>query len=119
MSDFPHLKTGAVMQYPARRTVSYSTQVMRFVDGSEQRYRECGSPIRRWMIRLNALDEREMASMEEFFLSRQGRMGNFSFVDPWDGVEYASCSLENDEVELEFVREGRGRTALVVRENRM
>ena len=40
MNEFPKLKTGAVAQYPAQRTTRYSTHVMRFMDGSEQRYRE-------------------------------------------------------------------------------
>jgi hypothetical protein len=118
MSEFPQLKTGAVAQYPALKSVSYSTHVMRFVDGSEQRCREYGAPIRRWIIRLDLLDEAEMAQMEAFFVSQQGELGDFSFTDPWDGAEYASCSLDNGDVALEYLRQGRGRTMLVVKENR-
>ena len=33
MSDFPILKTGAVIQYPAEKATSFSTEVLRFVDG--------------------------------------------------------------------------------------
>jgi len=118
MSDFPRLKTGAVMQYPATRTVTYSTHVMRFVDGSEQRCRAYSSPVRRWVVRLDLLDDTEMAGLEEFFVSRQGEFDSFFFTDPWDNAEYPNCSLENDEAALEFLQEGRGRTTLVVRENR-
>ena len=38
MSEFPPLKTGAVMQYPAQKEARFSTTVVRFTDGSEQRF---------------------------------------------------------------------------------
>jgi len=40
----------------------------------------------RWEIRLAALDESEMAALEQFFLDNQGGFGNFAFTDPWDGI---------------------------------
>ena len=118
MSAFPRLKTGAVMQYPASRSVEHTTQVHRFVDGSEQRYRDRGAPVRRWVIRLEQLDEAEMRELQEFFGSVGGRAGSFSFLDPWDDVTYEDCSLEGDELAVEVSGEMRGRTVLVVRENR-
>ncbi len=118
MSDFPLLKTGAVLQYPFRRATRYSTCVLRFVDGSEQRFRDYGAPLRRWIIRLEMLDDDEMARLEDFFRSRQGRAGSFRFTDPLDGIEYADCSLESDSVELSLQDIMRGQTALVVRQNR-
>lgn len=118
MSDFPLLKTGAVMQYPARKALTFSTRVLRFVDGSEQRFRQFGAPLRRWVIHLELLDEAEMSALEEFFRARQGAYGDFSFTDPWEGVEYPNCSFDQDEAGWEFVGEARGGTTLVVKENR-
>lgn len=118
MSAFPRLKTGAVMQYPASRTVEHATRVHRFVDGGEQRYRERGAPLRRWVIRLDRLDEAELQSLQEFFVQAQGRAGTFSFLDPWDDVTYDNCSLEDDDLTVEVSGEMRGRTELRVRENR-
>ena len=60
MNEFPQLKTGAVAQYPAQRITQFSTQVMQFLDGSEQRYREFSGPLRRWVIDLTSLDDEEM-----------------------------------------------------------
>jgi len=114
---FPRLKTGAVMQYPANRGVECATRVFRFVDGSEQRYRE-RLPVRRWVIRLEGLDEEELQNLQEFFASVQGCVGSFSFVDPWDETTYDNCSLEEDELAVEVGGEMRGQTVLVVRENR-
>ena len=118
MSEFPTLRTGAVMQYPAQRSRTYSTYVLCFLDGSEQRYRESGKALHRWVVRLDQLDEAELSSIQDFFSTQQGRFGSFSFVDPWDGAVYASCSLENDVHLSEIEGEGRSRTTLIIRENR-
>lgn len=118
MPALPRLKTDAVAQYPARRETRYRNHVVRYLDGTEQRYRELGPALRSWVIRLDLLDEAELAAIEEFFLSQQGRAGSFSFVDPWDDVEYADCSFLDESFEMELSGEMRGRTRLTVRQNR-
>lgn len=118
MSDFPVLKTGAVIQYPAEKATGFSTQVLRFVDGSEQRFRDFGAPLRRWTIRLDLLDETELSSFRNFFRTQRGAAGTFSFTDPWDGTTYDNCSLESDEMLEDFLDQGRCRTMLIVREAR-
>jgi hypothetical protein len=118
MSNFPLLKTGAFLQYPAIRHIQNSTCVLRFLDGTEQRFRDYPSPARRWTVRLDLLDEAEMAALEEFLISQQGQSGRFSFTDPWEGTTHADCSLEGDVVPLEFIGISRGRSMLVVKENR-
>jgi hypothetical protein len=118
MSTFPVLKTGAVAQYPASRTVEHATRVLTFLDGSEQRFRLTSGAARSWVIRLAVLDETEMSAIEEFLVSRQGRLGSFAFTDPWDGTVYPDCSLESDVNPLTFADVLRGRATLTVRENR-
>ena len=107
-----------MLQYPGTRTLRFETQVLRFLDGGEQSYRVSGGGARRWEIRLDALDETELAEMELFFVENQGQYGSFVFTDPWDGVEYPDCSLEQDEMAMRMTGEMRGRTSLVVRENK-
>jgi hypothetical protein len=118
MSTFPRLKTTAVAQYPATKTVEFQNRVLRFVDGLEQRYRESAGPLHRWEIRLNELDEGEIAAIDGFFWSNQGRLGSFTFTDPWDGASYSNCSLSSDELDLTSLGEMRGKTELTVIENR-
>lgn len=118
MNSFPALKTGAVMQYPAGRTVTFSTQTLRFFDGSEQRFADYGAPLHQWNIQLDLLDEAEMKAMETFFREMTGQSGAFSFTDPWDGQVYPSCSFGGDELDESFLAELRGRTSLLVIENR-
>jgi len=106
-----------VTQYPASKGTLSATQVLTFVDGSEQRCRQWAAPLLRWTIRLNLLDEGEIRQMEEFFLSEQGRYGSFSFVDPWSGTEYTNCSLEADEADAGLWDVARAKASLVVRQN--
>jgi phage-related protein len=119
MSEFPRLQTGAVTQYPARKQTRYSTSVLEFVDGSEQRFAEMGGVLRRWIVDLAQLEEEELYRLEDHFITEQGDYGSFSFTDPWDGAEYGECSLENPEVLFEFLDFNRATTHLIVRENRI
>jgi len=118
MMYFPVLKTSAVAQYPAGQTISFRNQVLRFVDGREQRYPDSAGPLHGWRIQLSQLDEREMAAINEFFSANQGRAGTFVFTDPWDGMEYENCSLGSDEWNWVSVGEMSGATVLTVIENR-
>jgi phage-related protein len=118
MASFPTLKTSAVMQYPAVKAIAFQNQVVRFVDGTEQRYRDCAGPLRRWTIRLSDLDETEMAALEHFLESNQGSFGRFAFTDPWDNQTYGDCSFASDAMTLTSVDEMRGNTSVTVKENR-
>ena len=118
MSDFPTLKTGAVLQYPAQRSNQYSTKVVRFVDGSEQRFQNYQTPLRRWLIQLDLLDQAELHTLREFFRTQSGAAGSFSFTDPWDGTAYSTCSLASDEMTEALEDEFKGKTSLTIQENR-
>ncbi len=118
MATFPALKTSAVAQYPAQKRLMFRNQTLRFLDGTEQRYRDCAGPLHSWEIRLDQLDEGEAAAVEEFFQANQGAFGNFAFTDPWNGMVYQNCSLDTDGLDLTAVAEMWGKTAITVRENR-
>ncbi len=115
---FPRLKTGAVAQYPASRTTGYATQTFEFLDGTRQRFPQRGSAATRWVVKLDLLDDTEMAQIRTFFQSQQGRFGTFTFVDPWDGSIHSDCSFEADELTLALDGEARGRLQVVIKENR-
>jgi hypothetical protein len=118
MASFPTLKTGVVAQYPCGRMAQFSTTVGRFLDGSEQRFQGYGTLLRKWAIRLELLDESELATIGSFFAAQNGRGGSFTFTDPWDGTVYANCSFDTDTLSLEFGDKLNGQTSVVVKENR-
>jgi hypothetical protein len=118
MATFPKLKTNAVAQYPATRALQFQNEAMRFLDGVEQRYRDAGTALHCWTIRLDQLDEGELAEVDVFFGGNLGRFGSFTFVDPWDGASYPNCSLTGDQLDLTSLGQMRGQTSLTVTENR-
>jgi hypothetical protein len=118
MATLPLLKTGAVTQYPASTRIRCKSEVLRYLDGNEQRYREHPNPAHEWAIRLDLLDEGEVAAMEEFFQAQQGQFGSFAFTDPHTGIPYPDCSIREDSMGTDVLGEMRGRTMLVVKENR-
>jgi len=118
MATFPVLKTGSVMQYPATMTIRYSNQLIQFVDGVEQRYRDFPAPLQEWVIRLDLLDEAELKGLEKFFMDQQGQFGSFEFIDPKDNTSYPDCSLLIDDIDFSVNGERRGKTTMVLRENR-
>lgn len=118
MANFPTLKTGVVAQYPSDRTRRFSTQVVRFLDGGEQRFAGFGAPLKRWLIRLELLDETELGGIEEFFVEQTGRAGIFTFTDPWDGTVHVNCSFEGDIMTAEYRGRGDGAASVIVKENR-
>ena len=117
MAAFPILKTGAVAQYPAERQTRFSTRVLEFIDGREQRFREFTGGLRRWVIRLDLLDAGELADLATFFEQTATGVA-FSFTDPWEGTVYPNCAVETREFVAELLGESVGRTELVIREER-
>ena len=118
MSSFPSLKSGAIAQYPMDRVRRFSTEVLRFVDGSEQRFPRFRSELKRWVINLSLLDEDELERVREFFAEQRGSFDVFSFTDPWDSVVYPSCRFDQSSLSLRFEDWARGATELVIVENR-
>ena len=80
----------------------------RFIDGLEQRYRTGSTPLKSWVIRFDLLDEEELTTLEDFFLSQAGQFGSFSFTDPWDNTGYEDCSFDDDTLALDFSDLSRG-----------
>jgi phage-related protein len=118
VAAFPTLKTGVVAQYPSDRQKNFSTQVLRFLDGSEQRFPAYGTTLRRWVIRLEMLDEGELAKLEAFFESQGGRAGVFSFTDPFDATVYSNCSFDAEEFQAMYGGPQEGKASVTIRENR-
>ncbi len=116
MARFPTLKTGAVAQYPLRREQRSATRVVEFLDGTEQRYALTARPRRRWVVRLEGLDEEEVGRLFSFFLQERENGTGFEFTDPQDGREYSGCQFEEDTVAIEAASLAGALMTLTIRE---
>ena len=117
MATFPLLRTSAVAQYPLSRTTVFSTEILKFVDGSEQRYGNYPQPIIRWTIQLDSLDEGELAAVRQFFRSQTGVSGRFTFTDPFTGTAHPNCSFDQQAATGDLKDTGRCVTTLIIRTN--
>jgi hypothetical protein len=96
MLEFPRLSTNAVAQYPFRQTVEFDTFRHRFLDRSEQRFRQRGVAARHWQVDLALLTQEEAGRLRDFFSAMGGQFTEFLFTDPWSGQQYVSTfSLDN------------------------
>src|SRR5580704_1275769 len=116
MATFPVLKTGAVAQYPLDRGARYSTQAVRFMDGSQQKFRLIGVGLRRWTLNLDLLDEQELGAVTAF-VEQQGS-GSFAFTDPVTGQNVATCTISGQQFDATMTRERDGQTTVVIEEIR-
>lgn len=114
MPDFPKLKTGAIAQHPSTREVRLSSESLRFLDSSEQRYRDSAAARRRWVIELNLLTPTEAARLREFFVAMKGSAGRFDFEDPWTGLVVNDCRFGEDEIALSVQSERDAQTVVTV-----
>lgn len=114
MATFPVLKTGAVAQYPLDCGVRYSTQAVRFMDGSQQKFRLIGVRLRRWTLKLDLLDEDELGAVIAF-IEQQGS-ATFAFPDPLTGDNVATCMISGQQFDATMTRERDGQTTVVIEE---
>ncbi len=75
MMSFPLLKTGVEVQYSLVSETQFATDVVLFIDGSEQRFRRYAGPLHRWTVRFDLLDEAEPTRSLAFFRTQRGING--------------------------------------------
>lgn len=114
MATFPVLKTGAVAQYPLGFGMRFLTQAVRFLDGSQQKYRLIGTGLRRWTVSLDQLDEQELGAVIAF-VEQQGS-ATFAFTDPLSGASVPNCVLSGEQFDATIKREMNGQTTVVIEE---
>jgi hypothetical protein len=114
MASFPLLSTSAVTQYPAPLIVAQEAQVIRFLDGSDQRFLTHGRQYRRWQIRLDLLNEDELQRIEGFFDAQKGNYSLFTFPDPFTGAPAVNCRLGNPTLVTEYTGIDAGSTSFWV-----
>ncbi len=118
MSTFPTLSTGAVVQNPLGSTYQTGTEVIRFLDGLDQRCLTMSGPLQMWTIKLNQLTDQELATLEQFFLDSEADYGTFSFTDPGSGSVFPTCRLQTPTLATTYQGFEKGATEVVVVEVR-
>lgn len=93
MLTFPSLNSGAVAQYPLPVSYASPVEIIRFIDGLDQRFMARGKTLRTWHVQLSFLNADEMNQIETFFESLEGQYSIFAFPDPYSQQTVPNCRM--------------------------
>ena len=79
---YPQLGTGALSQYPIRKTRRARTVVNQAADGSTVRLADPAGETTEWRLEYAELSDDEAAALEGFFEAAEGSLNGFTFLDP-------------------------------------
>ena len=116
MDSFPLLSSGAVSQYPTQALLGQGIGIIRFLDGSDQRFLHTARNLRRWRIELSLLSDAEIASLELFFNTHRGVFSSFVFTDPATNSQIPNCRFATSEMNTEHVSLNVNSTSLWIME---
>jgi hypothetical protein len=93
MLYFPQLLSGATAQYPFVKRRIQRTAVSSAPDGRTLKLLDPGWTLVEWELTLGTLSSQERAELETFFSTVEGRLGEFTFLDPTDNLFVRSEEL--------------------------
>jgi phage-related protein len=93
MLTFPLLSTGAVAQYPLPLSYTSPVEIIRFIDGTDQRFLSRAKSLRTWQVKLSFVNEDEISQLETFFETLGGQYSLFAFPDPYSGQLVPNCVM--------------------------
>jgi hypothetical protein len=112
MPNLPSLQSGSTVQYPFVTSLRYSTGIIRFVDGSEQRFSHTRGVHRTWTVGLRDLNPSEIEAVAAFATSSDKQA--FTFYDPVTGEVHSQCTLLAQPVTVEHADEQRAHLSLTI-----
>lgn len=86
MPYFPQLVTGAVGQFPGIKRAVRRTLVNEAADGSTVKLNDAMAGALEWDLALTGLTDGEWSAIETLFEGAEGRLGSFTFLDPFDNL---------------------------------
>lgn len=90
---FPQLSTGALAQFPIRKSSSLHTVTNVLEDGTVLAYADPNSGYLRWDLSYAELNPVEVAALQSLFDSCSGRLAPFTFIDPTGNMFGFSMNL--------------------------
>jgi len=96
MVCFPQLMSGATSQYPIRKRSTLRTIRNRCLDGREIKLADLSASSIDWALTFEELVDGEINALRDFFVSMEGSLGTFTFLDPTDNLLAWSEKLDED-----------------------
>src|SRR2546422_7883349 len=82
----PQLSTGAMGQYPIRKRRLLRTVVNETLGGGTVKLADPDAATIEWTLDFETLSDSERDALTELFSSVEGRLGDFTFLDPTDNL---------------------------------
>lgn len=82
-----------IAQFPGAKRVIRRTVATEAMDGSTVKYPDSGAGAVEWRLEYAGLTDEEWKAIRSLFESCEGRLGTFTFVDPFDNLLRSSESL--------------------------
>ena len=92
---YPQLETGALSQFPVRKTRRTRTVTNRAADGSTIKLTDPAGVTTEWTLSYTDLSDREAATLRAFFEAAEGSLNGFTFLDPSGNLLSWSDQLTN------------------------
>jgi len=86
MLYFPQLSTGAIGQYPIQKRRLSRTVVNDAWGGSRLKLADPDAAAVEWTLDFQTLTDNERNALEQLYQNVEGRLGNFTFLDPTDNL---------------------------------
>ncbi|HOK48045.1 MAG TPA: hypothetical protein PLK67_19010, partial [Bryobacteraceae bacterium] len=86
MLCFPQLLTGAVGQFPGGKVIRRRTVVNETEDGRTVKLGDAAAGEVEWVLELKGLADSEWEAIENLFEVVEGRLGTFTFLDPFGNL---------------------------------
>ena len=95
MLVYPQLESGAWSQFPFTKTRQTRTIANTAGDGSTVKLGDPGAACTEWRLTYAGLSDIELGTLQQFFLSTEGSLAGFTFVDPAANLLAWSEELDN------------------------
>jgi len=95
MLVYPQLATGALSQFPVRKTRRQRTIVNLAADGRSVKLADPAGATAEWQLQYTGLSDAELAALQQFFAAAEGSLNGFTFLDPASNLFAWSDRLDN------------------------
>jgi hypothetical protein len=102
MSVYPLMASGARFQKPFTVESSFLHVTNEMPSGPRFSYSKRTDPLHKWTLTYSALTDADLATIEAFFESMNGRYGVFTFTDE-RLTAYTNCRFDQDALEVHYV----------------
>lgn len=125
-TTYPSFSWSGVAQYPYGTVTTFYTSVNDNPTGPRYAFPWYANPspltnfptvpLKRWRISYPLMTDADLATLENFFVSVQGRWISFSFTDPITGTPYSHVRFDDDILSIRYLAPNQSSVEVVLKQ---